>query len=377
MGLRILHTADLHLGADFFSYNGKSAALKEYAYNSFLNIVEYGINPKNNIDILIIAGDLFDNHNPDKILVGNVKKELNKLIGKNILLYLIPGNHDSYGYSNSVYRNEQFPGKIILNKEFGFFESIDVKNFKVHLYGGIFNPGQANKRALKNFNINQDFGFHIGLLHGTYENGKFKGVERDLPFDLDEFKESGLNYLALGHYHSFFEINVNEKHKAVYPGSVVPRKITEYGKKYFTVIDIDTDYNISVEKVSLFPIKSEKYIIDLNKENISDEDKLIEFIKNKKDKNLILDLVITGYVDFRISEEKIYSQISDDFYFVRLKLNIDYVDASKINLLKEEQTIRGLFFKELLKNYSKKNERERRVVNKAINLGIIDFVKDL
>ena len=377
MGLRILHTADLHLGAEFDSYADKSAVLKNKINDAFESIVDYSINPENNIDVVIIAGDLFDTHNPDKLLVEHVKKGLSRISDKGILLYLIPGNHDSYGYANSVYRKEKFPGKLILNRNFEYVETIDIKSFKLHIYGGIFYPGEANKRPLEKFHINQEFGFHLGILHGTYENGKFKSIERDLPFNFEEFKESGLNYLALGHYHSFYEINIDDKHKAVYPGSIAPRKITEYGKKYFAVIDIEPDFKISTESVNIFPLKSEKFVIDLNKENIENQDELINLILTKSDKDLILDLVITGFIDFELNETEIYSAIEDEFFFVRIKTKLKYVDTSKVNQLKEEETVRGLYFKKLLEAYNNSSEKEKEIINKAINLGLIEFVKDL
>lgn len=89
MAMRILHTGDWHLGKNL---EGCSRLTEQEAFlNDFVNIVE-----KQNIDLVIIAGDIYDNSNPpaqaEKLFYDTLKK-LSKN-GERATL-VISGNHDN------------------------------------------------------------------------------------------------------------------------------------------------------------------------------------------------------------------------------------------------------------------------------------------
>ena len=89
MAMRILHTGDWHLGKNL---EGCSRLKEQEAFlNDFVNIVE-----EQNIDLVIIAGDIYDNSNPpaqaEKLFYDTLKK-LSKN-GERATL-VISGNHDN------------------------------------------------------------------------------------------------------------------------------------------------------------------------------------------------------------------------------------------------------------------------------------------
>lgn len=55
--MRILHTSDWHLGKNLEGFSRMDE--QERFIEDFINIVD-----KNNIDMVIIAGDIYDNGNP-------------------------------------------------------------------------------------------------------------------------------------------------------------------------------------------------------------------------------------------------------------------------------------------------------------------------
>lgn len=87
--MRILHTADWHLGKNLEGIS--RMAEQEKFLNDFVNIVE-----ENNIDLVIIAGDVYDSFNPpakaEKMFYDTLKKISNN--GERLTL-VIAGNHDS------------------------------------------------------------------------------------------------------------------------------------------------------------------------------------------------------------------------------------------------------------------------------------------
>ncbi len=56
--IRLLHTADVHLGAKFLSLGDKGAAQREQIRASFKKLISLAI--AEDVDVVLIAGDLFD-----------------------------------------------------------------------------------------------------------------------------------------------------------------------------------------------------------------------------------------------------------------------------------------------------------------------------
>ncbi|KEJ01644.1 exonuclease SbcCD subunit D [Clostridium botulinum] len=87
--MRILHTSDWHLGKNLEGFSRMDE--QERFIEDFINIVD-----KNNIDMVIIAGDIYDNGNPparaEKMFYDCIKKVSNK--GERLVL-IIAGNHDN------------------------------------------------------------------------------------------------------------------------------------------------------------------------------------------------------------------------------------------------------------------------------------------
>lgn len=87
--MKILHTSDWHLGQNFKSYS------REFEHKSFLDWLLVQIEDKN-IDILIVAGDIFDSSNPPNYalkMYHNFLAQIIKTSCNNVIL--VAGNHDS------------------------------------------------------------------------------------------------------------------------------------------------------------------------------------------------------------------------------------------------------------------------------------------
>ncbi len=376
MSLKILHTADLHFGAEFKSLGEKSVQLINESFKSFEKLINYCIDPNNEIDILLIAGDLFDTHNPEARIREKIKEQLQQVVKKGVNLFLLPGNHDSFGYRNSIYKTEEFPGTVIKNSSFEYVTEIKLKGMRVFIYGGVFEPGKGTKRMLSRFKIKDENGVHIGLLHGTLEMKGINVKNRDLPFSYEEFANTGLNYLALGHFHSFYSIEIDNKHKAAYCGSLVPYKIDECGDKCALLVDIQISGEVKIKKLQFSHIQSDYKEIDLNKENINSFQELVEKIKKLSNKEKILNLKLTGVADFPVVEEELIARIENYFFFVKIYNNIKYIDSSIIQHLKDEETVRGLYFKKLIEKYHKtKDARQHSIIESAINYGLQEFIE--
>ena len=88
--IRILHTADWHLGQTFFGYD------RAAEHEAFLNWLSGEIR-KQEIDALIIAGDVFDVSNPSAAAQSMYYRFIYRVTAENphLQIVIVAGNHDS------------------------------------------------------------------------------------------------------------------------------------------------------------------------------------------------------------------------------------------------------------------------------------------
>ena len=104
--IRFVHLADVHLGlrSSLISDQQKQEDRLKDVESSFVNAIDFCVDANNKVDIVLISGDLFDRHNPDQKTIGFAKGQLRRITSAKKQVFIIPGNHDGYNYSNSVYR---------------------------------------------------------------------------------------------------------------------------------------------------------------------------------------------------------------------------------------------------------------------------------
>ena len=88
--MKILHTADWHLGQTFYEYDRREEHLH------FLEWLKQQIR-QHEIDVLLIAGDVFDSPNPSAESQRMYYRFLREVTSENpsLQIIIIAGNHDS------------------------------------------------------------------------------------------------------------------------------------------------------------------------------------------------------------------------------------------------------------------------------------------
>ncbi|KKL26538.1 hypothetical protein LCGC14_2394310, partial [marine sediment metagenome] len=94
MKIRFAHLSDCHLGA------WRNEILNQMGYDAFTQTITNII--EENVDFVIISGDLFDISNPKVDVLDLAVRELKKLHDKNIPVYGIMGSHDFSPSDNSM-----------------------------------------------------------------------------------------------------------------------------------------------------------------------------------------------------------------------------------------------------------------------------------
>jgi len=361
--LKILHTADIHLGAKFSGLGNKGASQREQLRATFKNVVATAINER--VHIVLIAGDLFDANQQPQRNIDLVIEQFNLLGSNNIPVCLIPGTHDSLD-SSSIYRKVDFEGKCSNLKIFAD-ENMSCKEYPgldLTVYG---KPNLGNRSyvsPLKGLKPATSSKFHIAMAHGAfYIPGK--AAEDDHVFRLEEVKISGMDYLALGHWHEIYKCS--EKPLAWYcgPPEWIPDQKEKGGVLLISVSDAG---EVKVEPKMLGLRGYDEVEIDMSE--MQDQSKLKAWISEGANQNLIRKVTLKGLrnAELIVNTEELETELGEKFFHLSI-MDKSHPRSGEVTE-DEERLIRNRFIKLMRGQIESSEGEEKDIAENAIQYGI-------
>ena len=355
--MKILHLGDLHIGKSVNDFS--MIEDQEYILDQILDIAG-----KQEIDAMVIAGDVYDKAIPSEQAVKLLDDFIRKLVENKITTYIISGNHDSderlnFGSSlfeqSGIYITSKFDtglAKQVFEDEFGlvnlyllpFVKASQVKHFfpdeEINSYD------DAIRVVLKNAGIQTDqrnvlvaHQFVAGksqdpILAGS-ENVAVQNVGTIEKIGVDCFDD--FDYVALGHIHSPQRMG---RETVRYSGSPLKYSLSEINNiKSVPIITMGEKGEVAVECIELKPKREMRHIKGplnhiLEKQNVMDTDDYIYITLT--DDDIVADAlgILRQYypnimkLDFdnkhtreieqidiaKVTSEKSFAELFDDFY---------------------------------------------------------------
>ncbi len=242
--MRFIHISDTHLGAATFSrriapsgYNQR----EEDICNAFISAIDKIIQLKP--EFVLHSGDLFHSVRPTNRIIHLGLEQLLRLTQNNIPVVVIAGNHDAPKQKGvgSVFKiftlfPDLFP---VFNDQ---YEKIRLKDAAIHAVPQCID-NQTFQKELRKVEADKDAKFNILLLHGVVA-----GIPE---FSMGELSEQeinksyfklGFDYVALGHYHKYCQVEIKDMDRVYYAGSTERLSMNELGQeKGFVEVDMDKD----------------------------------------------------------------------------------------------------------------------------------------
>lgn len=241
MTYKFVHAADLHLDTPFSGLGRTSpeiaAVLQDASLKAFDALVDLCLRER--ALFLLLAGDIYDG--ADRSLRAQLRflKGLERLDAAGIRTFVVHGNHDPLDGWSAI---RTWPASVhVFGSDDVTSRPIEVDGRLVATIHGISYPRRdvAENLALR-YRPAAGPGVQIGLLHcNVGSNGDHAAYS---PCTLDDLRQSGLDYWALGHIHQ--RQILHEGHPwVVYPGNLQGRspKPSEQGPKGALVVAFDHD----------------------------------------------------------------------------------------------------------------------------------------
>lgn len=360
--IKILHCADIHFDTPFKELGKKlSEVSKEELLEVFKKIINIVIDEQ--VDILLIAGDVFDNFTVNKTTLYFIASQLSRI--NNTQVFISPGNHDPYN-SRSFYEIMDWPENVYIFK--GELEKVDLEDLNLTVWGAAFNNQYEKKTLFRNVEIDNSR-INLMVIHGEISNNISENIYN--PIYLEDIKKSGMEYIAVGHRHEFSGIKREGKTFYAYSGCPQGRGFDEIGDKGIIIGDIAKD-EVHLSFRSICKRKYNTVEIDISGLDTYEEVCSVilnSFPKDERENNLFK-IVLKGQLKEHliINEDVLLSKLKDQFYYLKIINNT----SVEINMdeLASEFSVKGRFVSKMLKILADYPEEEKEIINLAIKLGI-------
>ena len=354
--MKFVHIADMHLDRAFTSLSDKGVMgdLRRLEQRKvFKKIIEYI--KENNVDYLFISGDLYE-HDYVKQTTIEYINELFKEI-ENVKVFISAGNHDPK-VKNSYYNKFNWNSNVKIFET--FIEKVEEPD--CNIYGYSFDDFYCNSCGIENFNIVDEGKPNILVIHGNLD-GSQKDDRPYNPISGRVLEEKGFNYVALGHIHKS-NYNLSLAQKIIYPGSTVSLGFDEPGKHGMIVGEIKDTL-----KLEFVPLDDEVFTRrELNVDNLNSKEELIEKINSLEIMpNEYVEIILMGARNFEIDKYDLLKYILNERI---IKIKDETKIAVELEKIANENTLRGLFVKEMLEKLENTEEDKKEIIEKAIEIGL-------
>lgn len=342
--MKILHIADCHLDSAMESHLPARIAKsrKRELLMTFSDVMEGA--ESEDVSLVLIAGDLFDTEAP---AASTVRYVLDCIAAHPAMTFLyIEGNHDagalaSYTLPENLHRVPKGTAEVFRFGELCIYAAGYATPQSVI---DAFQPSKEDK--------------NVFLLHGTLSTSRSDTREEIIPHAL--FRGKPVHYLALGHFHSYTPMRLEDGGLACYAGTPEGRGFDETGKCGVILFDSDT------LQASFVP--TAKRIIHEIRVDVGGAETLNEIERRVREalegvsgEDMVTLSLVGEIEDVHLKQpEQIKLLLDGRFFFSKLK------DATRLRLRPEgyenDISLRGEFVRRVMKNDTLSEEDKQKVL---------------
>lgn len=352
---KFIHAADFHLDSPFAALSRERAAERRRESRELpARLVSYA--RANGVDLLLLAGDLFDSDG----CYRETAEALREALGHSgIPVVIAPGNHDWYG-PGSPYAGE-WPENVHIFT--GGMASVILPELGAEVHGAAFTAPEQADSLLRGFTAPEDGRVHLGVLHGEVDAAE----ARYDPLTAEEIAQSGLAYLALGHIHRRAEPVRYGGTLCAWPGCPEGRGFDELGEKGFYEGTVDGAGRVSLTFV---PFARRRYAVLTADVTGLSPLTAVEAALPPDTPGDLCRIILTGQTDERgVDLPALRRALEDRFYALELRDETEI--AEDVWARAGEDSLRGLFLRELRDALAAaKTEAERETVQRAVRFGL-------
>lgn len=371
--MRFVHAGDIHLGAGFRSRPEIGEQLQARHRQAWDELVRYAITQE--VDALLIAGDLLDTSDPDRLswaAESAVVRGLRRLAERDIPVFVAAGNHDPAD-AKSAYRRIELPENVTLfDATSPRMVTLTPTDPEVVIHGVGFDAPDVRDNLARRFDAARDGKFHIALMHAQVTG--VSGSDRHGSYaecSASDLRSRGIHYWALGHIHQPTSVLDEPSGPLVarYSGSLFPLDVSESGVKGCWLVDVDADRHVRASFVPLASVRWEQIRFEVSPDDdvaavetrIGDQITAI----NPGGGDLCLRLTLTGRSQLAGDDDRwadLLRAIKNEHRLLHLEVRSELRPAINLDAFADEPHVLG----QLITRYRGSADRPERLVQQVL-----------
>jgi DNA repair exonuclease SbcCD nuclease subunit len=368
MTVRLLHTADWHLGCAFGAFGEAAARRREDQTQTIARLIDLAIAER--VDAVLLSGDLFDSTRPDAAALALATRALDRLAEQKIPAFATAGTHDHLGVESA--RPVFGHGNLFWFERPACERPIRLAcpGGALWLYGLSAPAGRAAE--LETLRRRPGDGAHVGLLHGSviYQPG-LAVAQKDVPVTPAELAALNLDYVALGHYHGFREIRAGGRLLGAYSGAPEALRYADDGPRHVLLVTLAADG----PAVEARPINSGTALDrEIDAAAATDDAALIRQLAALGGSTVYARVRLRGLLDDPLDVESLHEQAASQFAWLELLDETEISPVGRLADLARETSVRGRAFAKLLNRLAAETDpARRRVLQRALSHLAVEF----
>ena len=364
--VKILHTGDIHLDGPFTLEDASaSEARRAELRATFCAVTEYI--RQNGVQLCLIAGDMFDSEYAAPATIETVVSEFARSPG--CVFVITPGNHDSH-VPSGVWANTEFPANVHVFCR-AECERLELPELGCDVYGYAFTGPFLERNPVLGVRPADPSRINILCAHADTASP----ISKYCPITEGDIAESGFDYVALAHIHNSDGLHRAGNTVYAYCGCLEGRDYSESGYKgavVGTISKLDGAATVSLagKRFSRRRYADERLNVTGAADAAEAAAALGELISEKKfADDTLLRVTLEGSVTpaFRVSAADFASVTTGLYSFDLVDRTVPLFDADR---LKNDNTLRGAYFRRLLPTLQNGTQEEREIASAALRYGM-------
>ena len=263
--MKFLHAADIHLDSPLLNLSlwekERVDRIRHATRDAFEGLIYLALEQR--VAFLILAGDLYDQDNPNMQIALFLRNQLKRLNKEGIQVIIAKGNHDA---ANKITSALDLPANTtVLDSKKP--QTLVFPEWDVAINGQSFREGPITDNLVLSYPKAESGLFNIGILHTSLSGSTDHDVYA--PCSLTDLTSRHYQYWALGHIHK--RIILSEDPWIVYPGNLQGRDAKETGPKGAMLVEYEGTSVLSADFMALDVVRWQQVEVDLSgKESTGD-----------------------------------------------------------------------------------------------------------
>ncbi len=355
MSVKILHAADFHMDSPFEALPEEKARIRRREQRGLLERIAALVNDEQ-IGLVLLSGDLLDSSTSYYETQEVLYRAFSKM---NAEIFIAPGNHDYYCLK-SPYAYGNFPDNVHIFKS-PQISCVTLERLSCRVWGAGFND-QYSRPLLPGFKTPDSDLIDIMVLHGDTGGDDYNHIREA------DIASSGLDYLALGHIHSFSGLKQAGKTSYAYPGCPEGRGFDETGEKGL----ITGTVGKSVCDLQFRPLGGRAYKI--HTVDLSDAHNALDAVAASLPQNTERDIyriILTGAFGGEADAPFLQDQLAGRFFHLTV---LDQTRPPR-DIWAEigDDTLRGVFLRLMKEKYDASDDKNKETIIRAVRFGLAAF----